>query len=429
MNLKKTTLICLLMLFILSCTAYADTFITYNAPEIKLNFKEDSIKLTLPEKDSKVFSVVYCNGRLFMPFDEAVEYFGYESREYRGGYVLSKGDVKTYVKNPTVQSNRVKLATYNNKLFVNLYELLEPFSLVPIYDIKLKSINILNNVNTNTAQELAVSSGANKAYIRIEDIMADGLDTSVEPRFTVEGIEKLRYTAQYLYERGAEYYIAFIPVYVNGASGYKNDVSQEYNIYNSYFIYVLDYMTEHGGHIGAHGYTHQYGKDISAVGYEWGENTPYNYTEQQQRFIWARQCLERLGYEAEFFEFPHYGATQKQIEMASQYYDVLYHPFPDTKLYNTFTFTNRTGKKVYFMPTPADYVHSKSDRKGIIARIDESISNKYTLSLFYHPAIDEDLIYVHTENNDRKWNYSHKGILPDIFSHVSGLGYKFSKII
>ncbi|MBQ7265163.1 MAG: DUF2334 domain-containing protein [Firmicutes bacterium] len=403
-------------------------YIPYTAPEVKYDYREDNINFIDQQGNKKVLSVVYCNGRIFVPFYDTLSFLTMSYTQEEGGYNVYYLKGKTFISSSTGESNKTDMCFYKDKGYVSLYKILEPFGLVPVYDLEKYSITILKNTNTNTKDEMTVTKGDKKAYIRLEDVVADGLDTSLRPNYTIENIEKLRYTAQYLCARGQQYYVAFIPVYVNGKTGFTNDVTKNFGMYNSYFIYVLDYMSEHNGHIGAHGYTHQYGQDISGVGYEWGENTPYNATEQQQRMIKARQTVEKLGYKCEFFEFPHYGATMEQINMAQYYFDVLYQPYWDAKYANNFTYTARTGKKVYFMPTPADYVYNKYDMKNILKRMTESVNNKYTLSLFFHPVVDKDVIYTRTENGTRRWNFSSHGILPAIVNYAESCGYKFAKM-
>ena len=58
--------------------------------------------------------------------------------------------------------------------------------------------------------QLAKTTATKSAYIRLEDIVADGMDTTAEPNYTIENLEKLRYTAEYLYTKGEQYYICLL---------------------------------------------------------------------------------------------------------------------------------------------------------------------------------------------------------------------------
>ncbi len=421
----------LIILFtaLLAFPVYAKEYIPYSAPSNETLVATDNVTITYPSGLSEATQIIYANGRLCVPFYRTVECMGMTCDDTAESYIINYGKYSVTVPKAVLTNNRIKMYYYNNTGYIYLYELIEQFGFVPVCDTANKKISIERNFCTNTEAEFAPLKGSKKAYIRLEDIAADGNDTSLRPLYSLENVEKLRYTAQYLYSKGQQYYVAFIPLYVNGKTGYTNDVTKDFNLYNSYFLYVLDYIADHNGHIGAHGYSHQYGTDISGEGYEWGENTPYSYTEQQQRMIKARQSVERLGYKAEFFEFPHYGATDEQIDMASNYYNVIYQSYnKDTKLYNFFTYSSVTGRRVYFMPTPADYVHNMQDGNGILKRITSTIQKNYTLSLFYHPAVDVNYVFAHSENGVRKWNFSNKAILSSILNYINLNGYTFSKM-
>jgi hypothetical protein len=273
-----------------------------------------------------------------------------------------------------------------------------------------------------------VSNGnESKAYIRLEDIVADGLKPDGTGNYSVNMVEKLKYTAEYLYLRNQQYYIAWIPVYADPAENYWNDVSKDYNLYNSYFLYVMDYMVDHNGHLGLHGYTHQYGNDESAVGLEWGKGTPFNFNEQQRRMRAAKDTCRKLGYSEEFFEFPHYEATNEQLLMAEYYFDKIFQSYPDDKFTYNLTYTTRSGKTVYYLPTPAEYVYYKRDY-GIFDRLENSFNKGYTISLFYHPKIDEEKFEAKSVDGKRVWTYSIDGSLPQIVNYVTNRGYAFSHL-
>ena len=221
--------------------------------------------------------------------------------------------------------------------------------------------------------------------------------------------------------------MAWIPVYADPAAAYWNDVSSDTGLYNSYFLYVMDYIADHGGHIGLHGYTHQYGDTVSGEGWEWGSNTLYGTNDQQRRMILAKQAAAKLGYKTEFFEFPHYGATTSQLLMAEHYFDVIYQSFPNESRKNVLTYTERSGKKVYYIPTPAGYVANTEDN-SIFDKIDQCSKNGCTMSLYYHPVIDRDMISVSIKEDKIIWYYSPNGKLPQIVNKITEMGYRFSDL-
>lgn len=412
--MKKLILLTLVITALLSVCAKAEA-------------KSDTVTINYMNNGDKSFSVIYNNGRIYLPFFEICREFGIDYRADKDTYILSKDDKLTTISASSNGSNKTDMFFKGNTPYVYLYRVVEPFGAIPIVDIKDNKISIYKSIEGTIAKHRTVSASPKNAYIRLEDIMADGLDSSLTPNYNTNMLEELRYTAQYFYSCGQSYYIAWIPIYANPKAKYWNDVSEEYNLYNSYFVYTLDYMVEHNGHLGLHGFTHQYGNDISGIGYEWGKDTPYTIGEQENRMKKAIACANRLGYEPEFFEFPHYCATADQLKMAEKYFDLIYQSYPSKKLENTFTYTAAAGKKIYFMPTPADYVHTKYDIGNMINRLSNSIRNNYTLSLFYHPVIDSLYINEDTKGNYRVWNYS-DGALPKIQKYVSDCGYRFVPI-
>lgn len=394
---------------------------------VKAEATNDIVTVNYMNNGDKNYNVIYNNGRIYMPFFDICEDFEIAYEADKDKYILTKDNKVTTISASSNGCNKTDMYFKDNIPYVYLYRVVEPFDTIPVIDIQNNKIYIYKSVEGTIAKHKSSSVSPKNAYIRLEDIMADGLDGSLTPNYSTNMLEELRYTAQYLYECGQSYYIAWIPVYANPKAKYWNDVSIQYNLYNSYFVYTLDYMTEHNGHLGLHGYTHQYGNDISGVGYEWGKDTPYTVGEQENRMKKAIECANRLGYTPEFFEFPHYGATNEQIKMAEKYFDLIYQGYPSKSLENTFTYTAVTGKKVYFMPTPADYVHTKYDITNMINRLSNSIKNNYTLSLFYHPIIDSSFIGEDTKGYNRVWSYG-DGALPKIQEYISNNGYKFTSI-
>lgn len=429
--MKKFIALILVALFTLSTfsIANANDYLPYVEKPTQLTYQPDNVTLNIMGRTSRAFNVVYCNGRLCVPLYDTITAMD-------GTYSLVNDDCKITISGKTIDistktkdSNRVVTCYYNNICYISLYELLTPFDYIATVDIGANKVNILKHSTNMPNSQLAKTTATKSAYIRLEDIVADGMDTTAEPNYTIENLEKLRYTAEYLYTKGEQYYIAWVPVYSNPATKTWNDVSVTFNLYNAYFVYTLDYMVDHGGHIGLHGYTHQYGKDKSCVGYEWGSKTPYTRQQQMQRMIYAKETCHRLGYKEEFFEFPHYGATKDQLRIAENYFDVIYQSYPKQELINQLTYTTESSKKVYYVPTPADYVHHLGDLNGILGRLNNSMENNYTMSLFYHPVLDIKKITTYTTADGiRLWYYSDQGMLPNIIEYMNSHNYKFDKI-
>ena len=419
----KKIIALLITLIVMAVPSFADVpYTEYKDPEISYNIVKAGVSIKFPLGETS--DTLFCNGRLSVPLAEGVKLMGGRLNSVARGYNIAVDDKNHFVSSE-VTSNRPLIFIFNNTEYISLYNITEPFGYEVLVNIENNGAEILKEECSDKELYTFAENGTKEAYLRLEDIVADGLKPGEKGNYTVDMLEKLKYTAEYLYYGNQEYYIAWIPVYAYPAANYWNDVSKDYNLYNSYFLYVLDYMVDHKGHIGLHGYTHQYGDEESAIGYEWGEYTPYNISEQSRRMAKAKEACRKLGYVEEFFEFPHYGATNEQMLMAEYYFDAVYQSYPDEKLTNYATYTTRSGKKVYYIPTPADYVHFKRD-VSIFERIKESVDKGYTLSLFFHPVIDEVHIEVETKDNKRVWSYSDEGSLPGIVNYIKELGYSFA---
>lgn len=362
---------------------------------------------------------IFCNGRLCVSVEEGVRLMG-GSFEQTGFVFKITIEGKTSFFQYSADSNKPYIIIYNERPYINIYDFITPFGYEMTADTEQNCAEIMK-YSQQTPTGVRYKRNI-RAFIRLEDIVADGMKPDGTGNYTADMLEKLKYTAEYLYNRGYEYYVAWIPVYVYPPDNYKNDVSREYNLYNSYFLYVMDFMKDHGGHIGLHGYTHQYGNDESGNGYEWGKNTPYTLQEQQMRMIESKLFCTRLGYNAEFFEFPHYAATEEQKKMAEEYFDVIYQSYGSN---NNIVCKEKDGRKIYYIPTPAEYVRFKRDY-SIYDKIDRCIENNYAVSFYFHPVLDKDKIAIENINGSRVWKYIEEAMLPEIISYADGKGCYFS---
>jgi hypothetical protein len=367
---------------------------------------------------------IFCGGRLYVPLETGARFLGAELN-------LSADSFAALSLNGTEERYTTEeLKNVDGKNYISLYRLITPFDYELVVDLVNNSVTVLKDV-PSVAAYTQPTADSKPAYIRLEDIMADGLKPDGTGKYTVDMLERLKYTAEYLYTRGQQYYIAWIPVYSCPQLNYTNDVSSEYNLYNAYFLYVMDYMVAHNGHLGLHGYTHQYGTDESADGVEWGSHTPYNLKEQCKRMRDAKDCARLLGYEEEFFEFPHYDATRKQLKIAEKYFDTIYQAYPKRVMFgyeksDNIEYVTVGDRTVCYVPTPADYVYYNGDYT-IFDRLKESMASGADISLFYHPSMDADSFDVQTTDGQRVWNYNENGFLPKIINYLINAGYTCSE--
>ena len=268
--------------------------------------------------------------------------------------------------------------------------------------------------------------GAQKAYIRLEDIMADGGNNG---RFTHENLNKLRLFGAYLRDHTDAFYIAWIPLYVNPEKKIRNDISRNESFYNADFVFTLDCLVADGGKIGLHGLTHQHADEISADGYEFGDDIFYTREEILNTFLRAEDICARMGYTYSFFEFPHYAASGMQKEMAEEHFGIIYQQYADDDTTGRITARTAGGHTCLWVPTPANCVRNHHDADGIADRLTRARDAGKEISLYFHPAMDEKSMKIRIRDNVMTFVYDEKnGILARIIRLTDSWGYRFSAI-
>lgn len=372
---------------------------------------------TYEDVDARLYS-----GRLYIPL-YTLRAVGYISATNTGLTIAVDGvkHVLLYNKQQAIPNVMVQ----GDEVYLNAFELTSCLGAVIDIDSSSNKVNLYKKSDTTTSSESSCKvfqqgQSYNTAYIRLEDIMADGMDKQGNPKYTDKNLLKLRALADTLHQNNQQYYVAWIPVFVDPATGYMNNLVKERTLYNANFLGTLDYLTTHGGRIGLHGYTHQYGTDASADGWEWGNKTPYTKDEQESRMVYAKNTAELLGLKYYFFEFPHYSATAEQSAMAEKYFNVICQKYPtadDTGIYN--------HNGTYWVPTPMDYIYYDGYVSKTIQLAKDKIKKGNIYSLFYHPTLDFDKIQV-TYDRD-KINISgqnHTNIFT-LLSETEKMGYSF----
>ena len=261
------------------------------------------------------------------------------------------------------------------------------------------------------------------AYLRLEDIMAD---RGLNGRFTHENLTLLRFFGDYLKDRTEAFYIAWIPMYVNPEEGVVNDVSEDLDFYNADFVYTLDRLVTSGGLLGLHGYTHQSGETISAIGIEFGKDADLTREQVLERFDKAADICSKLGYTYTFFEFPHYAVTPEQCDLCSEYFDVSYQQLPDADPQGRIESVTINDHTCRWVPTPADYVYDREDLPGISERLTKSHDNGQVLSLFFHPILDYKFMELDTQGQTMTFSYHEdEGLIAGIVRLVESWGCRF----
>ncbi len=357
------------------------------------------------------------------------------------------GDVGVYYLGQPLSVN--KMSYFNGRLYMDRAQLEEALgkesngkacvveekdgaiSLVDIanqYDLSVVISQAESRIDFYNAQpvEAAAAEGKTTGYIRLEDVMANGLDAegNVIPDATYNeaNLEKLRFMGRNLYSRGQSYYIAWIPLFVDPVAGVTNDITSNPCLYNADFIFTLDYLRLHGARMVLHGYSHQQFDTISAVGNEFGEDTEFTVEQMNERMNNAIVLAKMLGYEFDCFEFPHYAATDASRALAEAKFDIIYQS--GLEYSQQIEVVKQGDREIAYIPTPVDYVYSRYDTE-LWNRMDTVHQNGKLMSLFYHPTLDYPVIEIVTENDVRVMRPTDTVMLDDIVNYIDNLGYCF----
>ncbi len=258
------------------------------------------------------------------------------------------------------------------------------------------------------------------ALIRLEDITAGGryLDA--------DNLEKLRVVADYMFSTGIQFHIAWIPRFIDPPNGIDNDISKDYSMPNADFLFTMEYLLNRNGIIGLHGYTHQYGNEVSAAGTEFNGERNNDEKSIRKRVEAAINTAKKLELPAKFFETPHYAATAFQQSIFEQYFDIVYESF--VGIWGERIVKSPRNHRTLYIPTPLGYVEEKDGINKMLDRINNL--NEATLaSLFYHPYIDFE--YITLKNGIGGYtmsNYSKNSPLHKIVKALYYKGCNFTKI-
>ena len=393
--MKKIRLILALMLILTGCSRDISDVESSNTD----NFEKEKVQaegtLWIGEKELEIEnSMMFFGGRLYLPTTEI---------QQACGRALDKEE--SLIHEEFLLNGETYFSINDIAKQLDLWTIFEEGGVRLYLDYEIEGIWV--NIPQNKAEGIAC--------LRLEDIMAD---TTKDSNFTHENLEKLRVMGRWLSARNQEYSIAWIPLYTNPKMEIQNNLINTANFYNADFIYTLDELIANGGHIGLHGLTHQSGDEISSYGYEFGKDTIFSQKQIRKRMIKANDMAKFFGYTAEFFEFPHYGITDDQEVIAEELFSVIYQQKMDRTPFGKLEWTERNGKEILYVPTPADHVRSIYDKQNMIDKINTTASENL-VSLFFHPYLDEQWITcLSNKNGKRVLTYSSEGILPSIFKTI-----------
>ncbi|WP_238899656.1 polysaccharide deacetylase family protein [Clostridium sp. YIM B02500] len=377
---------------------------------------EDDLKINFEGKSIKFNTSIYKNiNRYFMPILEFVN--------QTGGKINingSKIDIKFKEKSSICIDYCIsdyKFTVINSAFYISLFDMCRILSIRSKWDYSRSTISLYwDKINYRNRKNIYGRVG----LIRFEDITAGGeyLDS--------DNLEKLRVVADYMYSAGIPFHIAWIPRFVDPQNGIDNDISKDYSMPNANFLFTMEYLLNRNGTIGLHGYTHQYGDEVSAVGTEFSDERNNDEKSIRKRVEAAINTAKKLELPVKFFETPHYAATAFQQSIFEQYFDIIYEPF--VGIWGDRIVKSPRNYRTLYIPTPLGYVEEKDGIDKMINRIN-NLGEATLASLFYHPYIDFEYITLKIGISRYKLSgYSENSPLHEIAKALYYKGGNFTKI-
>ncbi|NRU33206.1 DUF2334 domain-containing protein [Clostridium beijerinckii] len=375
--------------------------------DLKINFEGRSINFVIP---------IYKNiNRYFIPILEFIKQIGGKINIKRSKINVMFKEKSTICRDYCIDD--YKFTIIDNVLYISLFDMCRILRIRSKWDYRRSTISLYWD-KSNYKNCGSVCGRA--ALIRFEDITAGGeyLDS--------DNLEKLRVVADYMFSAGMQFHIAWIPRFVDPQDGIDNDISKDYSMPNANFLFTMEYLLNRNGIIGLHGYTHQYGDEVSAVGTEFNDERNNDEKSIRKRVEAAINTAKKLGLPFKFFETPHYAATAFQQSIFEQYFDIIYEPF--VGIWGERIVKSPRNHRTFYIPTPLGYVEEKDSIDKMINRIN-NLGEATLASLFYHPYIDFEYITLKSGINRYPMSsYSESSPLHQIVKALYFNGYNFTKI-
>ena len=284
---------------------------------------------------------------------------------------------KNFLKDGTLNILRGDLIDMLGETYISLNDLEQILSLGDSWDHEKKVVSLFKLEKKVTPIVDRNKLSGKGAMIRLEDVRAG------DEYVTNHGVQSTKATADYLYENGVVFNVAWIPRFKDPANKIDNDLMVTKSMANIQFVNMLDYMIYRGGVIGLHGYTHQAGLYKSGIGSDL--STEFNTSEEETRKLVesAFETAKYLKIPVSFFESGHYHATKKQQTIIEEYIDACFEPY---KIYWNFQpVVSKRNDSTIYVPAPLLYTEAK-DGSDMAQKIEKNINRKNILTAFYlHP--------------------------------------------
>ncbi len=377
---------------------------------------ENNLKIDFEGKPLRFVNHIYRNiNRYFLPISEFINQLEGEFNSLRSKEnILFKEKYSICI---NYKINNYKFIVVNNVLYLSLFDICRMLNAKSRWDYNSSSISLYWDRDKH---ESCMRPRGRIALIRFEDI------TAGDEYLDSDNLEKFRVVADYMFSAGVPFHIAWIPRFIDPPNGIDNDISRDYSMPNANFLFTIEYLLNRNGIIGLHGYTHQYGNEVSADGTEFNEERNNDEERVRKRVEAAINTAKKLELSVKFFESPHYAATEFQQSIFEQYFEIIYECC--VGIWGEQIVLSPRNHRTLYIPTPLDYVEGKGDTENMLDRIN-NLGEGTLASLFYHPYIDFEYITLKSDTNGYPLsNYSEDSPLHRIVKALYDRKCNFAKI-
>lgn len=378
--------------------------------------KVSDVKFCFLGKDfSKNPSIYYKAQRYYLPLDKVCSNLGFSFDSSNGIITISKEDFKASI---NVSSNTISKISSDSKLrgevlnedntvFLSVSDIENIFNLNADFNFKDRTVNFVHNASFQKSDSPKTGRAA---FIRLEDF---GASPYMQKDTTQK---KFKVFADFLGSNNIKFHIAWVPRYKDPENNIDNDLLTNNSIENVGFVNMMDRLILNGGELGLHGYTHQYGNEISFEGTELSKKANASEEETRKVIESGIDTSSALNLPVTFYESPHYKATSKQLKIIEEYFQYLYQPAGIID----FTILRRKGDNLY-IPTPLSYVKDLNV-KPILRGLNHPLPYQLA-SLYYHPTKELDFIDVTFTKDEMFYTYDDNAPMKQIIKAIKDNGY------
>jgi len=379
---------------------------------------DTNLKISFEGKSLRFIKPIYRDiNRYFLPMLEFINQLGGELNITR-----SKINILFKEKSPIridYEIDDYKFTLVDSVLYLSLFDICRILNIKSRWDYNSSSISLYWDRNKHDGN---ISPPGRVALIRFEDV------TAGDEYLDSDNLEKFRVVADYMFSAGVPFHIAWIPRFIDPPNGIDNDISKDYSMPNANFLFTIEYLLNRNGVIGLHGYTHQYGNEVSADGTEFNKKRNNDEEKIRKRVEAAINSANKLKLPAKFFESPHYAATEFQQSIFEQYFDIIYESY--VGIWGDKIVKSPRNHRTLYVPTPLGYVEveEKDGTEKMLDRIN-NLDEDTLASLFYHPNIDFEYITLQSDTSGYPLsNYSETSPLHRIVNALYDKKCSFEKI-